>query len=219
MSFNFEKARNLMVENQLRPNKIKDPAILGIFKKIRKESFLPSDLENLSYSDMDIVLNNDRGYLKNLHIAQLVKHADINKNQKILHLGALTGYVSTILANLCSEVFAIEIENKFIEILKNNIKINNIKNIKLIDGSFTNGLKSESPFDIIFIDSPIKKIENTILDQLNNNSGKLIMIEKNSKYLSRAIKITKNNNNYNQEYLFDVFSSLELYKEKESFVF
>ena len=63
-----------MVENQLRPNKIKDEEILGIFNETPKEEFFTRrNLEYLSYSDMDITLSINRGYLKNLHIAQLIK--------------------------------------------------------------------------------------------------------------------------------------------------
>ena len=72
MNFNYQKARDLMVENQLRPNKIKDPIILNLFKKKPKEFYLPENLESLSYSDMNITLSPNRGYLKNLHIAQLI---------------------------------------------------------------------------------------------------------------------------------------------------
>ena len=45
------------------------------------------------------------------------------------------------------------------------------------------------------------------------------MIEKNQENLSKAIKITKNNYNFSREFLFDVFSEYELYKEKKVFVF
>ena len=45
------------------------------------------------------------------------------------------------------------------------------------------------------------------------------MIKKEDNYLSKAIKITKNDNNLSEEYLFDVFSKYELYKEKKGFVF
>ena len=45
------------------------------------------------------------------------------------------------------------------------------------------------------------------------------MIEKNQDNLSKAIKITKNDNNFSKEFLFDVFSTYTLYKENEGFVF
>ena len=45
------------------------------------------------------------------------------------------------------------------------------------------------------------------------------MIEKINKNLSKAVKITKEDNIYNKEILFDVFSNFELYEKEEEFVF
>ena len=45
MNYNFQKARELMVENQLRPNKINNPVILELFKNIKKEDFLPEKIK------------------------------------------------------------------------------------------------------------------------------------------------------------------------------
>ena len=107
---NFEKARILMVENQLRPNKINDSNILSIFNEIEKEKFLNNNLMNLAYSDLDLNLIENRGYLKNLHIAQLLQHSNIKKDDNILHIGGLTGYVTLILSKLSNYVYVIEID-------------------------------------------------------------------------------------------------------------
>jgi protein-L-isoaspartate(D-aspartate) O-methyltransferase len=219
MNFNYAKARKLMVENQLRPNKIKDPVILNIFKNIPKENFIPKEMSSISYSDIDISLGSNRGYLKNLHIAQLISHAELSKKHKILHLGALTGYVTEILANLCLKVYAIETDERLNIILNNNIKNINSNNIEIVNGSFKFGYKYKAPFDRIFIDSTVKKIDNEILDQLSNDSGKIIFIERTNKYISKAFKTTKNNNNYSKKYLFDVFTTYELFNQKEGFKF
>ena len=50
MNFDFQKARELMVENQLRPNRINNPNILELFKNIKKEDFLPEEKKNNSYN-------------------------------------------------------------------------------------------------------------------------------------------------------------------------
>ena len=91
--------------------------------------------------------------------------------------------------------------------------------MKIVKGSLIEGYKGESPYDRILIDSPIKKVSSSILNQLNNKLGKLILIEKNRDSLNHAIKIIKNNNEYSKEYLFDVFTKYELYEEKEEFKF
>jgi len=219
MNFNYQKARDLMVENQLRPNKIKDPVLLNLFRKKPKETFLPENTGSLSYLDMDITLSQNRGYLKNLHIAQLIKHAEINSNHKVLHIGALTGYVTSLISDLCFKVIAIEEDNQHRIKLKNNIKNNQIKNVEILDESFREGSYLKAPFDRILIDCPIINFNEKLLDQLSDNLGQIIMIEKDQDNLSKAIKITKNNNNFSREFLFDVFSNYTLYEEKEGFVF
>jgi len=219
MNFNFQKARDLMVENQLRPNKIKNLSILDIFKKIPKENFLLEAENIMPYSDLNIYLGDGRGYLKNLHIAQLIHNSEINSQHRVLHLGALTGYITVLLAGLSKEVVAVETNEKFNLNLKKNIDDLNIKNIQICKGSFKEGVQTDILFDRIFIDNPIKKLDNKIINQLSGNLGKIIMIKRENENLSQAIKITKNINNLSSEYLFDVFSKYELYREKEEFQF
>ena len=219
MNFDFQKARDMMVDNQLRPNKIKDHAILDLFKNTKKEDFLSEEIKGLSYSDLDINLDNNRGYIKNLHIAQLIHSADIKANDKVLHLGGLTGYVSVILSSLCKKLIVIENQEHLVNKIKNNIKKLNINNLKIINTFFQDGFIEESPYDIIFIDNPIDKVPNSLKDQLSFQQGRIIMIEKTSDHLCKAYKIIKINNNYTKEYLFDVFTKYELFKNDTEFVF
>ena len=76
-----------------------------------------------------------------------------------------------------------------------------------------------SPYDRIIIDSPIGAIDNSILNQLNENLGKLIMIRKINVNLCKAVSITKNKDNFSEEYLFDVFSEYELFEQQKGFEF
>jgi len=172
-----------------------------------------------TYSDLDIHLSGNRGYLKTLHIAQLINSANIKKNHKILHIGGLTGYVSVLMANLCKEVIVIETNSKLKSLMEKNIILQNISNIKIVDGKLDCGFIEESPYDLIFIDNPINHLKDMIKQQLNNELGKIIMIQKVASNLNHAYKIIKSQNNYTKEYLFDVFTKYELYEESEGFVF
>ena len=107
MNLNYEKAREVMVKNQLRPNKIKEERILKLFKSTPKEIFVEEDQKKFCYSDQDLSISTGRGYLKNLHLAQIMRSAEINKNDKILHIGGLTGYLSIMMAKICDNIFVI----------------------------------------------------------------------------------------------------------------
>ena len=219
MNSNYQKARYQMVENQLRPNKIEDPEILDIFKNTKKEEFISKKEKEISYSDIDIEVDENRGYLKNLHIAQLIFYSELKKNYKVLHIGGLTGYVTVMLSKLCKKIIVLENNPDLFKKLENNIKKLNIKNLKAINCSYNDGYIDDSPYDLIFIDNPVYKISAKIKNQLNSQSGKIIMIKKFNNFLSKAYKITKNEDNYSKQFLFDVFTSYELLKKKDEFIF
>ena len=215
----YKKARILMVENQLRPNKINDPIILNLFQNTKKEDFILDELITSSYGDLDILLDNNRGYLKNLHIAQLIQNSKILKSHRVLHVGGLTGYVSVILSNLCKELIVMENNENLTKNLKKNIQELKIKNIKIVDTDFKEGYAEYSPYDIIFIDNPVDELPNSLKDQVVHKNGIIVMIKKISNDLCKAIKIIRNNEDYTTEYLFDVFTKHELIKSKDKFVF
>ena len=132
MTETFEIARKNMVINQLRPNKIKEENILKIFENIPKENYLDSNLGKNCYLDKNLDLTEKRGYLKNLHLAQIMKYSEISTNDKVLHLGGLTGYFSTLISSLCKELLVVEENMDLFKSLKENIKKINTSNIKCI---------------------------------------------------------------------------------------
>tara|TARA_B100000686_G_C16693881_1_gene919340 strand:+ start:27 stop:686 length:660 start_codon:yes stop_codon:yes gene_type:complete len=219
MNLEFKESRELMVENQLRPNKISNPTILNLFKYIKKEDFLREDLRTLSYNDSDIILDSNRGYLKNLQIAQLISYSDFSIEDKVLHIGGMTGYVSAILSKLCKELIIIENNDNFFSLLKDNLENLQINNVKIFNSDLKKGYIELSPYDKIFIDNPIKELPAILKKQLNDNYGQIIMVKRINNELSKAYRIVKNKFNFNEEYLFDVFTNFELFKHEEGFIF
>ena len=219
MSLNFDKARDLMVENQLRPNKIKEKLVIELFKTLPKENFVPEEFKAICYSDKDLNILKKRGYLKNLHLAQIIHFAEIKINDNVLHVGGLTGYLSFIISKLCKKLIIIEDDTYSLEILKNNIKNNNLDNTEVVISKLERGYSLGSPYDLIIIDCPLHNLSKDILNQLNPKKGRLIYIEKINNSLSKAYKIIKNNKTLNKEYLFDVFSNFSIDDEKSNFEF
>ena len=220
MNLNFKKARDLMVKNQLLPNKINNHDILELFKNTKKENFLTENLKEISYSDIEINLEANRGYLNNLHIAQLIHKADVKEQHKVLHIGALTGYVTKIISRLSKEVVAIESDKFLFKILSQNVDIYNMENVTVVNNEYKQGHISQQPYDIIFIDSLVDFIPETISNQLNDNGGKLISIKKINTNLAKSFSITKNNNSFHKEYYFDSFSeSVSIFKSEKKFEF
>ena len=219
MSQTSEIARRNMVISQLRPNKINEENILRIFEDIPKEDYLDVSLSKICYLDKNLDITEKRGYLKNLHLAQIIKYSKISYSDKVLHLGGLTGYLSTLISSLCKELLVVEENNELFNLLKQNIDKSNTSNINLFKENLLEGLPSKSPFDLIIIDGPIYKINENIKKQLQNNGGRLIYIKKVYDNLGKAYKVIRNDDMYSSEYLFDVMCTYQIEDKEEEFNF
>ena len=215
---NLEKNREVMIENQLRPNKITNSDVLQAFMNTSKEQFISEDKINICYSDQDISIKDQRGYLKNLHLAQILHFAEIKNNEKVLHIGGLTGYLSVLIAKLCNKIYVTDNDQEFVEKIINNFKNNEVTNGKVIKEEFSEGLKGEEPYDLIIIDCPQYNFNLDLLSQVNVG-GRIIYIEKINEELSKAYKMIKYEDNFSKVFLFDVFSNFYLTKQEEGFNF
>jgi protein-L-isoaspartate(D-aspartate) O-methyltransferase len=215
---NLEKNREVMIENQLRPNKITNSDVLQAFMNTSKEQFISEDKINICYSDQDIFIKDRRGYLKNLHLAQILHFADIKNDEKVLHIGGLTGYLSVLISKLCNKIYVTDNDQSFVDNIIKNFSNNEIANGKVFMEEFSEGLKSEGLYDLIVIDCPQYNFNLNLLNQVNVG-GRIIYIEKINEELSKAYKMIKFDDNYSKVFLFDVFSNFYLTKQEEGFNF
>ena len=215
----LEIARKNMVINQLRPNKINEENILKIFEKTPKENYLDVSLVKNCYLDKNLNITDKRGYLKNLHLAQIIKYSEISPNDKVLHIGGLTGYFSVLISSLCKELLVVEENKELFKLLEQNIKYIDTANINIFNRNLLDGLNDSEPFNIIIIDGPIFKISDNLKQQLVTNGGKLIYIKKIYDNLGKAYKIVRNEDLYSSEYLFDVMSTYQIQEQQEGFKF
>ena len=215
---NLEKNREVMIENQLRPNKITNSDVLQAFMNTSKEQFISEDKINICYSDQDIFIKDRRGYLKNLHLAQILHFADIKNNEKVLHIGGLTGYLSVLIAKLCKKIYVTDNDQSFVDSINKNFSNNEVANGEVLKEEFSEGLKSKGPYDLIVIDCPQYNFNLDLLNQVNVG-GRIVYIEKINEELSKAYKMIKYENNFSKVFLFDVFSNFYLIKQEEGFNF
>ena len=215
---NLEKNREVMIENQLRPNKITNSNVLQAFMNTSKEQFISDDKINICYSDQDISIKDRRGYLKNLHLAQILHFADIKNNEKVLHIGGLTGYLSVLIAKLCKKIYVTDNDQSFVDNINKNFSNNEVANGEVLKEEFSEGLKSKGPYDLIVIDCPQYNFNLDLLNQVNVG-GRIVYIEKINEELSKAYKMIRYENNFSKVFLFDVFSNFYLTKKEEGFNF
>ncbi|MBK9999572.1 MAG: protein-L-isoaspartate O-methyltransferase [Sphingomonadales bacterium] len=162
----FSAMRAAMVSNQLRTNKVSDPRIVAAMKAVARERFVPAERAALAYIDVPIPLANGRALNSPLVTARLIAEAGIEPGEKVLLIGAATGYAAALLAELGAKVTALEVDVSLTAIGKS-------AGISSVTGPLEAGWRKNAPYDVILIDGAVEGIPTAIAAQLADG-GRLL---------------------------------------------
>jgi protein-L-isoaspartate(D-aspartate) O-methyltransferase len=104
----YADARRRMVDGQLRPNRVTNPALLDAIRDVPRELFLPPALRARAYLDEDVSLPGGRAMMEPMVLARLVQLLEPRPGDRALVVGAGTGYGAAVLARLGAAVTAVE---------------------------------------------------------------------------------------------------------------
>jgi protein-L-isoaspartate(D-aspartate) O-methyltransferase len=157
----FSAARAAMVENQLRPQGVTDPLVLGAMGKIERENFLPPRTRPLAYVDRAVPMGEGRYLPAPAVLGSLLTQMMTVRGQRALVVGAGTGYSSAVLDAMGILVTALESSSELGAIAKEN-------GLEVVEGPLEAGWKKGAPYDQILIDGAVEFIPEAIIDQLAN---------------------------------------------------
>lgn len=191
MSQDFEKARELMVLSQLRPQKVSNPKILEAFLSVPRHEFLPQEKQAFAYSDHTLVLRDGLYMLKPFILAKLFEMAEPQSSDKILDLTPATGYSAALFCCLAKEVYALfhyAFPMKKASDLPGSLKK---ENFFPVEGEAKDGYPPKGPYDIIFIGGAVEYIPESLWDQLNLEGRLVVIFQGKQEERGRALLFTK----------------------------
>lgn len=180
--------RKNMVESQIRPSDITDRRITSAMSEIAREPFLPQGLDKtLAYMDGAIPLGQDRAMLAPRTLARLLQLAAIEAQDKVMIVGAGSGYSAAIAARMAKSVVAVESGAALLEIARSTLA--GVANVTIAAGDLAAGHGAGAPYDVILIEGAVADVPETLIGQLGQG-GRLVAIEAGAG-IGRAIVLTK----------------------------
>jgi protein-L-isoaspartate(D-aspartate) O-methyltransferase len=192
------KARLKMVEEQIVSRGIKDPRVIAAMKKVPRHLFVEEALQSQAYSDHPLPIGEKQTISQPYMVALMTEALQLEK-EKVLEIGAGSGYQTAILAELAEKVFSIErIRSLAIKArqLLYELGYFNVE-IKIFDG--THGWMEEAPFDAIIVTAGAPDIPQPLLDQLAID-GRLV-IPVGDAYAQDLMRVTKTKEGIKKEEL------------------
>ena len=173
----FAAARLNMVESQVRPNGITDRRIIAAIEMVPREDFVPANRRAMAYMDEDVTLDHAdkasgrRALIEVMAFARMLQHAAIKPADKVLIVGAETGYGAVVVSQIAGTVVALECDAALVAEARTNLM--GRANVKLVEGPLAAGVAAEQPFDVILLEGRAEEVPPALLDQLADG-GRLI---------------------------------------------
>ena len=199
---NIEQARFNMIEQQIRPWDVLDPAVLALLAIVRREEFVPAAYQALAFVDTEVPLPAGQCMLAPRVEARLLQELAVQKHERVLEVGAGSGYMAALLAHRAQHVTTLETQPELVRMASANLRRAAVMNATVLQADGARGLPAEAPFDVILLSGSVAEVPQGLLAQLKVG-GRLAAIV-GQQPVMRATLVTRNGDHaYASVELFD----------------
>lgn len=178
-------ARTMMVDSQVRPNKVVDARIIAAMRRLPREAFLPESLAARAYSDEDVSLGGGRVMPEPMVIARMVQAAGLHRGERVLVVACGAGYGAALIAACGVHVTALEEDPALLAIARMALAAH-APEVDLVEGSLVAGWKDAAPYDCVFIEGAVEELPAAIAEQVNR-TGRLVMVRSQGGHVTQAV--------------------------------
>jgi len=196
--------RERMVVEQILSRGVRDKLVLDAMGKVRREAFVSEDVRNLAYEDRPLPIEAGQTISQPYIVAYMIEALVLKGGEKVLEIGAGSGYAAAVLAEIAGEVYTIERIEQLAEKAASNLIDEGYKNVHILHADGTIGWGDESPFDAILVSAGAPEIPIALKQQLAIGGRMIIPVGDDSR-AQELIRITRVDENlYDREDLADV---------------
>ena len=179
---NTETARFNMIEQQIRPWEVLDPAVLALLGAVRREDFVPPALRALAFVDTQVPLlpgtPDGPRMLEPKVEARLLQELQLQRHEKVLEIGTGSGFMAALLAHRAMTVHTLECRPPLATMAREHLRRAGIANVVVheVDAAAgARGLPGEAPFDAIVLSGSVAEVPPALLQQLKVG-GRLVAV-------------------------------------------
>ena len=172
----FTTARQLMVDSQLRDRGISDPRVLDAMRRVPRDRFVPESLRAQAYEDHPLPIGEGQTISQPYIVAVMLESLQLAPSDKVLEIGAGSGYTTALLAELTSQVFSIERHAGLADRARELLSTLGYTNARIFTGDGTLGLPSIAPFDAVLVSAAAPSLPSSLLAQLREGGRMIIPV-------------------------------------------
>lgn len=169
-----ERRRDEMVETQIARRGVADAAVLAAMRQVPREAFVSPSLRSSAYDDGPLPIGKGQTISQPYIVARMLEAAAMCPTDRVLEVGAGSGYASALASRIAAHVYAMERHAELGALACGRFSRLGYTNIDLRCGDGTLGWPEKAPFDAILVSAGGPKVPDALLSQLARG-GRLVM--------------------------------------------
>src|SRR5438105_7109968 len=186
----YTAEREAMVERHLRRRGITEKHIIDAFLAVPREEFISPDYAHLAYGDHPLPIEANQTISQPYIVALMIQAAAIKPGDKVLEVGAGSGYAAAVISRIAGKVIAIERQPDLVEVARQRLKRLGYDNVEIVEGDGTKGCRDHAPFDAILAAASGSHVPKPWIEQLADG-GRIVMPVGSPDWVQELIKVTR----------------------------
>jgi len=169
-----QSRREQMVVEQLEQRGIADPRVLAAMRKVPRERFVDEAMRERAYDDGPLPIGSGQTISQPYMVARMCELARLEGHERVLEIGAGSGYQAAVLGELAGMVYAVEVRPDLGEKAKKRLQALGHRNVEVSVFDGTYGWNERAPYDAILVAAGAPMIPPLLVAQLGDG-GRLIV--------------------------------------------
>ncbi len=200
----FKSLRQQMVENHIYARGVRDEKLLTAMSNVRRELFVSPELRNIAYDDRPLPIAAGQTISQPYIVAYMIEALALKGGERVLEIGAGSGYAAAVIAEIADDVYAIERIAQLATQAAQNLIFAGYNNVHIKHDDGTQGWLEKAPFDAILVSAGAPSIPEPLLAQLKIGGRMVVPIGAN-KIVQELVRITRvSEDEYEREDMADV---------------
>jgi len=186
----FQSEREAMVERQLKRRGITEPHILDAFGAVPREEFIGAGYAHLAYGDHPLPIEAQQTISQPYIVALMIEAARIRAGDRVLEVGAGSGYAAAVISRIAERVVGIERQHELVEVARERLQRLGYDNVEIVEGDGSKGWPDEAPYNAILAAASGSHVPQPLIGQLAPG-GRLVMPLGDPGWVQELVKVTK----------------------------
>jgi protein-L-isoaspartate(D-aspartate) O-methyltransferase len=153
---------------------VRDERVLAAMARVPRERFVPADLRRYAYEDRPLPIGHGQTISQPLMVAMMTEALHLQGDERVLEVGAGSGYQAALLAELAAHVVTVERVPDLAEEACRRLQELGYANVEVHTASSTLGWPKGAPYDAILVTAGAPRVPRSLLSQLTVG-GRLVI--------------------------------------------